>query len=72
MDFASIISIATSVSPIVATVLLSVISTIALMKKDVASLNRRIESIEHMELSSRLAKIESDISWIRAKLEGKL
>ena len=72
MDFASIISIATSVSPLIATVLLSVISTIALMKKDVASLNRRIESIEHMELGSRLAKIESDISWIRAKLEGKL
>lgn len=72
MDFATIVSIATSVSPLVATVLLSIGVTVLFLKKDIGNMKKRIEHIEQMELSSRLAKIETDIAWIRSTLEGKL
>lgn len=71
MDFATIVSIATSVSPLVATVLLSIGVTVMLLKKDIGNMKKRIEYIEQMELSSRLAKIETDIAWIRSMLTEK-
>lgn len=72
MDFATIVSIASSVSPLVATMLLSIGSAVMFLKKDIGNMKKRIEHIEQMELSSRLARIEADISWIRSKLEGRL
>lgn len=71
MDFAQIVNIASSVSPLVATVLLSIGTTVMLLRKDIGNMKRRIEHIEQMELSSRLAKIETDIAWIRSTLSEK-
>lgn len=71
MDFATIVNIATSVSPLVATMLLSIGSAVMFLKKDIGNMKKRIEHIEQMELSSRLAKIETDIAWIRSTLSEK-
>jgi L-fucose isomerase-like protein len=72
MDFTTLVNIATSVSPMVATILLSIGSSVMLLKKDFSNMKKRIEQIEQMDLSSRLARIEADISWIRSKLEGRI
>lgn len=72
MDFTTLVNIATSVSPMVATILLSIGSSVMLLKKDFNNMKKRIERIEQMDLTSRLARIEADISWIRSKLEGRI
>jgi hypothetical protein len=72
MDFTTLVSIATSVSPMVATILLSIGSSVMLLKKEFNNMKNRIERIEQMDLTSRLARIEADISWIRSKLEGRI
>ena len=72
MDFTTLVNIATSVSPMVATLLLSIGSSVMLLKKDFNNMKKRIEQIEQMDLTSRIARIEADISWIRSKLEGRI
>lgn len=72
MDITSIVNLAATGAPTVATILASIVVTVLLLRKDMSSVKKRLERIEQMELSSRLARIEADITWIRAKLEGRL
>ncbi len=72
MDITSIVNLAATGAPTVATILASIVVTVLLLRKDMSSVKKRLEQIEQMQLSSRLARIEADITWIRAKLEGRL
>ncbi len=72
MDARSIIDIATTVSPALATILASVVVSILLIRKDLASVKSRIDAYDKLGIQAQLARMETDIQWIRAKLEKRI
>lgn len=72
MQASQLIDIATQVSPVLATILLSVSASMLLMKKDISHIQTRLDEYDKLNIKASLARIETDISWIRAKLEKKV
>lgn len=80
---AEILTIIQNASPALAAVIVCLVFSVRGIKKDletlkesnskdIENLKERIDEYDALNVAANLAKIQSDLSWIRAKLEGKI
>lgn len=67
-----ILNIVKEASPAVAAAIVVALFQIRSLQKEVASLKDRLKDYDSLNIEATLASIRSDLSWIRAKLEGKI
>ena len=67
-----ILDIAVNSSPTIALCLGTLGVSLAICKHDVGSVKERLDKYDSMEIQASIARIEADISWIRAKLEKRI
>lgn len=67
-----ILAIIQHASPALAAVIIGLVFAVRTQGKDIERLKNRVDKLEALDINSRFAKIESDLSWIRAHLEGKI
>lgn len=67
-----ILNIVKEASPAVAAAIIIALFQIRSLQKEVASLKDRLKDYDSLNIEATLASIRSDLSWIRAKLEGKI
>lgn len=67
-----ILNIVKEASPAVAAAIIVALFQIRSLQKEVASLKDRLKDYDSLNIEATLASIRSDLSWIRAKLEGKI
>lgn len=67
-----IVNIIKEASPVIAGAIIFLLFQCRSMKREIDTLKERVTDYDKLNIEATLAGIKSDLSWIRAKLEGKL
>lgn len=64
-----ILTIIQNASPALAAVIVGLVFNARSQKKDIESLKKRVDEYDALKLSESLARIQTDLEWIKRKLE---
>lgn len=67
-----VIDIIQNASPAIAGAIIVMLFQMRTLKKEIEDLKSRLKEYDGLNIEATLASIKSDLSWIRAKLEGKI
>lgn len=67
-----VINIIQNASPAIAGAIIVLLFQMRTMKKEIEDLKSRLKEYDGLNIEATLASIKSDLSWIRAKMEGRI
>lgn len=66
-----IISIIQNASPAIAAAIIGLLFAVRGLKNDIAGLKKRVDAYDALKLSESLARIQTDLEWIKRKMEDE-
>lgn len=67
-----VVNIIQNASPAIAGAIIVLLFQMRTMKKEIEDLKSRLKEYDGLNIEATLASIKSDLSWIRAKMEGRI
>lgn len=67
-----VINIIQNASPAIAGAIIVLLFQMRTLKKEIEDLKSRLKEYDGLNIEATLASIKSDLSWIRAKMEGRI
>ena len=64
-----ILNVIQNASPALAAAIIGLIYAVRGQKKDIEELKKRVDDYDALKLSASLARIQTDLEWIKRKLE---
>ena len=64
-----ILNVIQNASPALAAAIIGLIYAVRGQKKDIEELKKRVDDYDSLKLSESLARIQTDLEWIKRKLE---
>ena len=69
LAMSEILNVIQNASPALAAAIIGLIYTVRGQKKDIEELKKRVDDYDALKLSESLARIQTDLEWIKRKLE---
>lgn len=66
-----ILNVIQNATPALAAVIIGLIYAVRGQKKDIEELKNRVDDYDALKLSESLARIQTDLEWIKRKLEDE-
>lgn len=66
-----ILNVIQNASPALAAAIIGLIYAVRGQKKDIEELKNRVDDYDALKLSESLARIQTDLEWIKCKLEDE-
>ena len=66
------VDIIRNASPVIAGAIIVLLFQVRGLKKEIEDLKSRLKEYDGLNIEATLASIKSDLSWIRAKMEGRI
>ena len=67
-----VVDIIRNASPVIAGAIIVLLFQVRGLKKEIEDLKSRLKEYDGLNIEATLASIKSDLSWIRAKMEGRI
>ena len=67
-----VVDIIRNASPVIAGAIIVLLFQVRGLKKEIENLKSRLKEYDGLNIEATLASIKSDLSWIRAKMEGRI
>lgn len=67
-----VVDIIRNASPVIAGAIIVLLFQVRGLKKEIEGLKSRLKEYDGLNIEATLASIKSDLSWIRAKMEGRI
>ena len=67
-----VVDIIRNASPVIAGAIIVLLFQVRGLKKEIENLKSRLKEYDGLNIEATLASIKRDLSWIRAKMEGRI